>query len=151
MSYAPQQSYVAPIVHQLSLETPTSPDSRLAIITFNIIDDPIECLNKAVLFLRKALTTRYLPTNNQLRIFSKSKTQANILDGSVTIQTRRLPGKSLQTMAYLNADEHKQIDCDIMAANIVLQGLPNDIYALLNHRKTANLIWNMVKELKDGT
>ncbi|GKA72182.1 hypothetical protein Tco_0778398, partial [Tanacetum coccineum] len=64
MSYAPQQSYVAHIVHQLSLEIPTSPDSRLAIPTFNTIDDPIKCLNKAVLFLRKALTTRYLPTNN---------------------------------------------------------------------------------------
>ncbi|GJU84232.1 hypothetical protein Tco_1291778 [Tanacetum coccineum] len=53
-------------------------------------------------------------------------------------------------MADLNAYEWKQIKCDIMAANIVLQGLQNDIYALMNHRKTANSIWNIVKELMDG-
>ncbi|GKD47862.1 hypothetical protein Tco_1276838 [Tanacetum coccineum] len=45
-------------------------------------------------------------------------------------------------MADLNADEQKQIKCDIMAANIVLQGLPNDIHTLLNNKKTANSIWN---------
>ncbi|GKE37141.1 hypothetical protein Tco_1460546 [Tanacetum coccineum] len=46
------------------------------------------------------------------------------------------------TMVDLNVDEQKKIKCDIMAANIVL-GLPDDIYALLNHRKTDNSIWNM--------
>ncbi|GJR77531.1 hypothetical protein Tco_0089896 [Tanacetum coccineum] len=54
-------------------------------------------------------------------------------------------------MANLNTDEQKQIECDIMAANIVLQGLPNDIHTLLNNKKTANSIWNRVKELMDGT
>ncbi|GKB80259.1 hypothetical protein Tco_0947154 [Tanacetum coccineum] len=47
--------------------------------------------------------------------------------GNEMSKSRRPPGKRLQAMADLNADEHKEIECDIMAANIVLQGLPNDI------------------------
>ncbi|GKD39139.1 hypothetical protein Tco_1259346 [Tanacetum coccineum] len=54
--------------------------------------------------------------------------QIKVINDSRNSETGRPPGKRLQTMAYLNADEHKQIECDIMAANIVLQGLPNDIY-----------------------
>ncbi|GJR77529.1 hypothetical protein Tco_0089894 [Tanacetum coccineum] len=51
---------------------------------------------------------------------------------------------------YLNSILMKQIDCDIMATNIVFQGLPNDIHALLNNKKIANSILNRVKELIDG-
>ncbi|GJZ13641.1 hypothetical protein Tco_0548871 [Tanacetum coccineum] len=43
----------------------------------------------------------------------------------------------MQTLADLT-DEKKQMECDIKAANIILQELPNDIYTLLNHMKTAN-------------
>ncbi|GKD94376.1 hypothetical protein Tco_1374213 [Tanacetum coccineum] len=57
----------------------------------------------------------------------------------------------MQTMADLTADEKKQIECDIKAANIIFQGLPNDIYTLSNHMKTTNTIWFRVKALMEGT
>ncbi|GKD56501.1 hypothetical protein Tco_1289888 [Tanacetum coccineum] len=54
-------------------------------------------------------------------------------------------GREQQTrMQTLN--EKKQIECDIKAANIILQWLPNDIYTLLCHMKTANAIWYRVKK-----
>ncbi|GJX86791.1 retrovirus-related pol polyprotein from transposon TNT 1-94 [Tanacetum coccineum] len=39
--------------------------------------------------------------------------------------------------------------CDIKATNIVLQGLPQDIYNLVNHHKEAKDIWDRVK-LNEG-
>nr|GEU52887.1 uncharacterized mitochondrial protein AtMg00810-like [Tanacetum cinerariifolium] len=38
-----------------------------------------------------------------------------------------------------------QVDCDIKATNIVLQGLPLDVYAIVNHHKVSKEIWDRVK------
>ncbi|GJZ43307.1 hypothetical protein Tco_0590562 [Tanacetum coccineum] len=98
LQYASQQSHDAPIVPQQSHETPTSLDSGLIIPTLNSTDDLIESLNKAMLFLSKAFTTRYPPTNKQLKISSNPKTQTNIQNGRVTIQS--VPTR--QTQSYAN-------------------------------------------------
>nr|GEZ21446.1 hypothetical protein [Tanacetum cinerariifolium] len=37
----------------------------------------------------------------------------------------------------LSAAEKIQADCDIKATNIILQGLPLDIYSLVNHHRVA--------------
>ncbi|GKC64270.1 hypothetical protein Tco_1096868 [Tanacetum coccineum] len=42
-------------------------------------------------------------------------------------------------------------DCDLNATNIVLQGLPPDVYSLVNHHKVAKEIWDRVKLLMQGT
>ncbi|GJU69026.1 hypothetical protein Tco_1255285 [Tanacetum coccineum] len=47
--------------------------------------------------------------------------------------------------------EKLQADCDLKATNIVLQGLPPDVYALVNHHKIAKDIWDRVKLLMQGT
>ncbi|GJX01019.1 hypothetical protein Tco_0184932 [Tanacetum coccineum] len=44
-----------------------------------------------------------------------------------------------------------QADCDLKATNIVLQGLPPDVYAIVNHHKVAKEIWDRVKLLMQGT
>ncbi|GKE34861.1 hypothetical protein Tco_1454183 [Tanacetum coccineum] len=44
-----------------------------------------------------------------------------------------------------------QADCDLKATNIVLQGLPPDVYATVNHHKVAKEIWDRVKLLMQGT
>ncbi|GKD24369.1 hypothetical protein Tco_1230583 [Tanacetum coccineum] len=41
----------------------------------------------------------------------------------------------------------KQHDCDIRATNIVLEGLPSDVYSLVNHHTVANEIWDRIKLL----
>ncbi|GJX50855.1 hypothetical protein Tco_0277700 [Tanacetum coccineum] len=51
----------------------------------------------------------------------------------------------------LSIAEKLQDDCDLKAINIVLQGLPPDVYAILNHHKVAKEIWDRVKLLMQGT
>nr|GEV75499.1 hypothetical protein [Tanacetum cinerariifolium] len=54
---------------------------------------------------------------------------------------------------YSELTEAQQIqdDCDVQATNIILHGLPPDVYALVNHQETANDIWYRVKLLMKGT
>ncbi|GJR49094.1 hypothetical protein Tco_1317197 [Tanacetum coccineum] len=58
-----------------------------------------------------------------------------------------------QTKKYeeLSATEKIQADCDCKATNIVLQGLPLDVYAIVNHNKVAKEIWDRAKLLMQGT
>nr|GFA37629.1 hypothetical protein [Tanacetum cinerariifolium] len=41
----------------------------------------------------------------------------------------------------LSATEKIQADCDLKATNIILQGLPSDIYSLVNHHRVAKDLW----------
>ncbi|GKC78344.1 hypothetical protein Tco_1129118 [Tanacetum coccineum] len=51
----------------------------------------------------------------------------------------------------LSVTEKLQADCDLKATNIVLQGLPPDVYAIVNHHKDDKEIWDRVKLLMQGT
>ncbi|GJY75001.1 hypothetical protein Tco_0479432 [Tanacetum coccineum] len=42
-------------------------------------------------------------------------------------------------------------DYDVQATNIILHGLPPDVYALVNHQEAAKDIWDRVKLLMKGT
>ncbi|GJS46696.1 hypothetical protein Tco_0596817 [Tanacetum coccineum] len=42
-----------------------------------------------------------------------------------------------------------QADCDVKATNIILQGLPSDIYALVNHHRVTKDLWERVQLLMD--
>ncbi|GKG08796.1 hypothetical protein Tco_0334628 [Tanacetum coccineum] len=37
-----------------------------------------------------------------------------------------------------------QADCDMKATNIILQGLPADIYSLVNHHRVVKDLWERV-------
>ncbi|GJY70236.1 hypothetical protein Tco_0473939, partial [Tanacetum coccineum] len=45
----------------------------------------------------------------------------------------------------------KRFDADVRATNIVPQGLPKDIYKLINHNVEAKAIWDNVKMLLAGS
>ncbi|GJX47816.1 hypothetical protein Tco_0273006 [Tanacetum coccineum] len=49
--------------------------------------------------------------------------------------------------AELFATEKIQVDCDMKSTNIILQGLPADIYSLVNHHKVAKDLWERVQLL----
>nr|GEU42942.1 hypothetical protein [Tanacetum cinerariifolium]GEU42996.1 hypothetical protein [Tanacetum cinerariifolium] len=49
--------------------------------------------------------------------------------------------------AELYATEKIQADFDVKATNIILQGLPSDIYALVNHHRVAKDLWESVQLL----
>nr|GFA20607.1 hypothetical protein [Tanacetum cinerariifolium] len=49
-------------------------------------DDPIDAINHMMSFLTTVVTSRYPPTNNQLRTSSNPRQQATVNNGRVTIQ-----------------------------------------------------------------
>nr|GEX13117.1 reverse transcriptase domain-containing protein [Tanacetum cinerariifolium] len=53
--------------------------------------------------------------------------------------------------AELSAAEKIQADCDMKATNIILQGLPANIYSLVNHHRVAKDLWERVQLLMQGT
>ncbi|GKB99377.1 hypothetical protein Tco_0985514 [Tanacetum coccineum] len=53
--------------------------------------------------------------------------------------------------AELSAAEKIQADCDMKATNIILQGLPADIYSLVNHHRVTKDLWERVQLLMQGT
>nr|GEX80437.1 retrovirus-related Pol polyprotein from transposon TNT 1-94 [Tanacetum cinerariifolium] len=50
----------------------------------------------------------------------------------------------------LNFEKRDRYNADIQATNILLQGLPKDIYTLINHFTDAKDIWDNVKMLLEG-
>ncbi|GJT03586.1 hypothetical protein Tco_0824755 [Tanacetum coccineum] len=58
----------------------------------------------------------------------------------------------IRTKKYveLSAAKKIQADCDIKATNIILQGLPADIYSLVNHHRVAKDLWERVQLLMQG-
>ncbi|GJY95616.1 hypothetical protein Tco_0511977 [Tanacetum coccineum] len=87
-SYEPPVVYQQPyivyqqplVVYQQPPDRHTLPDSGFVVPTFLPMDDPIASLNKAMMFLTTAISSRYPPTNNQLGTSSNPITQANIQD-----------------------------------------------------------------------
>nr|GEU87981.1 hypothetical protein [Tanacetum cinerariifolium] len=51
----------------------------------------------------------------------------------------------------LTSEEKERYNADIRATNILLQGLPKDIYSLINHYTDAKDIWDNVKMLLKGS
>ncbi|GKB21465.1 hypothetical protein Tco_0855388 [Tanacetum coccineum] len=51
----------------------------------------------------------------------------------------------------LSAMEAIQADCVIKATNIILQGLPSEVYALVSNHKVAKELWERIQLLMQGT
>ncbi|GJY12384.1 hypothetical protein Tco_0381693 [Tanacetum coccineum] len=67
-------------------------------------------------------------------------------EGGVLLRPKRP-----HTYEDLSDTEKKQYDADVYATNIVLQGLPKDIYKLITHNIEAKAIWDNVKMLLAGS
>ncbi|GKD15660.1 hypothetical protein Tco_1200067, partial [Tanacetum coccineum] len=61
-------------------------DSGLVVLVFNKGDDPIDTINKMILFLSTVVTSCFLSMNNQMRNSSNPQQQSMIQDGRVTVQ-----------------------------------------------------------------
>ncbi|GJS63955.1 hypothetical protein Tco_0678519 [Tanacetum coccineum] len=51
----------------------------------------------------------------------------------------------------LSATKAIQADCDVKATNIILQGLPPEVYALVSNHKVAKELWERIQLLMQGT
>ncbi|GJR54514.1 hypothetical protein Tco_1405035 [Tanacetum coccineum] len=78
---------------------------------------------------------------------------SSVLNGPLIWPTVTEADGTTRTKNYeeLSAIEKIQANCDCKATNIVLQGLPLDVYAIVNHHKVAKEIWDRVKLLMQGT
>nr|GEV93525.1 uncharacterized mitochondrial protein AtMg00810-like [Tanacetum cinerariifolium] len=91
-SSIPQVEY-APSVHKQS--DFSQPDTCLIVPVFQKGDDPVDAINHIMSFLTAVLTSRYPPTNNQLRISSNPRQQATINNERVTVQRIQMRQNSL--------------------------------------------------------
>ncbi|GKD05928.1 hypothetical protein Tco_1180902 [Tanacetum coccineum] len=51
----------------------------------------------------------------------------------------------------LSAPEKLQYEADVKATNIILQGVPTDVYALVSHHRVAKDLWERIELLMQGT
>nr|GFA76051.1 hypothetical protein [Tanacetum cinerariifolium] len=51
----------------------------------------------------------------------------------------------------LSTTEAIQADCDVKATNIILHGLPPEVYALVSTHKVAKELWERIQMLMQGT
>nr|GFA99963.1 hypothetical protein [Tanacetum cinerariifolium] len=57
----------------------------------------------------------------------------------------------LKKYSELSTTEAIQADCDVKATNIILQGLPLEVYALVSTHKVAKELWKRIQRLMKGT
>ncbi|GJY67178.1 hypothetical protein Tco_0469416 [Tanacetum coccineum] len=94
---------------------------------------------------------------SRIRLFIKGKKHGRIMldstdNGPLVYPTVEENGQT-RPMKYSELTEAQQLqdDCDVQATNIILHGLPPDVYALVNHQEAAKDIWDRVKMLMKGT
>nr|GEW72833.1 hypothetical protein [Tanacetum cinerariifolium] len=83
----------------------SQPGSGLVVLMFQKGNDPINAINHMMSFLTAVVTSRYPPTNNQLRNSSNPRQQATVNNGRVTIQ----PIQGRQNS--MTAESHRSKQC----------------------------------------
>ncbi|GKG05218.1 hypothetical protein Tco_0325304, partial [Tanacetum coccineum] len=57
----------------------------------------------------------------------------------------------LKKYSELSTTKAIQADCDTKATNIIRQGLPPEVYALVSNQKVAKKLWERIQLLMQGT
>nr|GEY29490.1 hypothetical protein [Tanacetum cinerariifolium] len=80
------------------------------------------------------------------RMILESVEQGPLIWPTVEVEGVTRPKK----YSELSAAEAIQADCDIKATNIILQGLPPEVYALVSTLKVAKELWERIQMLMQG-
>nr|GEU89729.1 retrovirus-related Pol polyprotein from transposon TNT 1-94 [Tanacetum cinerariifolium] len=91
---------------------------------------------------------------NILKLIDEGPFQMGTLRETLTEGTNgslHLRPERPQVCSDLTSEEKDRYNADIRATNILLQGLPKDIYSLINHYTDAKDIWDNVKMLLEGS
>ncbi|GJW82474.1 hypothetical protein Tco_0146449 [Tanacetum coccineum] len=78
--------------------------------------------------------------------FKMGKFKETIVEGALHLGPERD-----RVFTDLTPEEKERYKADIRATNILLQGLPKDIYTFINHYTDAKDIWDNVKMLLEGS
>nr|GEX83803.1 hypothetical protein [Tanacetum cinerariifolium] len=102
-AYLVQHEYHANEVHLMHEH------NGLVVPVFQKGDDPIDAINHMFSFLTAVITSRYPPTNNQLRNSSNPRQQATINNGRVTVQPIQGRQNSLLLVLLVQAQANRQV------------------------------------------
>ncbi|GJW92034.1 retrovirus-related pol polyprotein from transposon TNT 1-94 [Tanacetum coccineum] len=81
--------------------------------------------------------------------FQMGTTRDTLAEGTEGAQ--QLGPERARVYSDLSPEDKDRYNADIRATNILLQGLPKDIYTLINHYTDAKDIWDNVKMLLEGS
>ncbi|GJW34870.1 hypothetical protein Tco_0057790 [Tanacetum coccineum] len=81
--------------------------------------------------------------------FQMGTTRDTLAKGTESAQQLGL--ERARVYSNLSPEDKDRYNADIRATNILLQGLPKDIYTLINHYTDAKDIWDNVKMLLEGS
>nr|GFB64494.1 integrase, catalytic region, zinc finger, CCHC-type, peptidase aspartic, catalytic [Tanacetum cinerariifolium] len=84
---------------------------------------------------------------NDLRSFSNSTEYDMMLHMEKTGMLKLVVEIEVRDMTAVEA---LQADCDVKDTNIILQGLPLEVYALVNTHKVAKELWERIQMLMQG-
>ncbi|GKC50784.1 hypothetical protein Tco_1073529, partial [Tanacetum coccineum] len=89
--------------------------------------------------------------NRLLKVHFKWGSYLTVAEVSAHRGALQLGLERARVFTDLTAKEKKRYKADIRATNILLQGIPKDIYTLINHYTDAKDIWDNVKIILEGS
>nr|GEU92333.1 hypothetical protein [Tanacetum cinerariifolium] len=101
-------------------------------------------LEKSLYDSWKSRMELYIENRENERMILKSIQNGPLICPTVVEEDGNTRTKRYEELSVI---EKLQPDYDLKASNIVLQGLPPDVYAIVNHPKVAKEIWDRVKLL----
>ncbi|GJT41979.1 integrase, catalytic region, zinc finger, CCHC-type containing protein [Tanacetum coccineum] len=145
----PDIAYAVDVTGFVDSDYAKDPDKgRNSLIAESCFHERTKHINVRYHFIREVLEAK---TINVLKV----GTEHNAVDAL----TKVVPGLKLQhclELLNVGADNRppmwtRPFGCDRKATNIILQGLPADIYSLMNHHRVAKDLWERVQLLMQGT
>ncbi|GJU89501.1 hypothetical protein Tco_1301924 [Tanacetum coccineum] len=94
---------------------------------------------------------------SRIRLFIKGNKNGRMMLDSINNGSLVYPtveeNRQTRPKKYFKLTEAQQLqdDCDVQATNIILHGLPPNVYALVNHQEATKDVWDRVKLLMKGT
>ncbi|GKD61640.1 hypothetical protein Tco_1299149, partial [Tanacetum coccineum] len=91
---------------------------------------------------------------NIMKLITKGPFQMGMVIQTVAEETEgalQLALERARVFTDLTAEEKERYKADIRATNILLQGIPKDIYTLINHYTDAKDIWDNVKIILEAS
>nr|GFA41262.1 hypothetical protein [Tanacetum cinerariifolium] len=104
-------------------------------------------LEKDTYDLWKSIMELYMLNRQHRRMILESIENGPLLWPTVEENRVTKPKKYFE----LSATEAIQADCDVKATNIILQGLPPEVYALVITHKVGKELWDRIQMLMQGT
>ncbi|GKC28033.1 hypothetical protein Tco_1035327 [Tanacetum coccineum] len=77
--------------------------------------------------------------------------EKDMYDSWKSIMELYMLNRQIGRMVLESVESALQADCDIKATNIILQGLPPEVYALVSNHKVAKELWEIIQLLMQGT